>query len=293
MSAHLDGESNAVLAGSAVRSPALGAPANVEYRAHIGHLEFYDVLTAIQFNLLTALGLRESHDMLDIGCGSLRAGRLLIPYLQAGRYHGIEPLPWLVQEGIDKEIGADMVALKRPVFLHDENFTLSAFGKTFDFMIAQSIFSHTSQAQIRRCMAEAKKALKPGGLFAATYFEAPFNYEGDNWVAKATYTRERMRELVEAQGLAFTPIDWRHPDPQQWFIVHHPGTPVPMADQPDARRIEMLEEQLATNREQLMRIMGHPYVRLGLSVQPFFIWVTFQRRRFARWLRGLFGGPAS
>ncbi|MGE0355939.1 MAG: class I SAM-dependent methyltransferase [Burkholderiales bacterium] len=260
-----------------------------EYRAHIGHPEYFDVLSAIQFNLLTALGLREGHTLLDVGCGSLRAGRLFIPYLRPGHYFGIEPLPWLVQEGIDKEIGAAMVAIKRPTILHDENFTLSGFGREFDFIIAQSIFSHTSQAQIRRCLSEAKKVLKPGGLFAATFFESPTNYEGNNWVAKATYSRERMRELVEEQGLAMTPIDWRHPDPQQWILIHHPGTAIPMAEATDARRIVMLQEQLETNRAQLMAIMSHPYVRLGLKLQPFLIWLNFKRRAFLRSLRRLFG----
>ena len=84
-----------------------------EHRFHIGPADFYDVLTAIQFNLLTALGLREKHFLVDIGCGSLRAGRLLIPYLASGHYFGIEPLPWLIQEGIDKEIGESMIRIKR------------------------------------------------------------------------------------------------------------------------------------------------------------------------------------
>lgn len=266
------------------------AKAFEEYRAHIGIVEYYDVLSAIQFNLLTALGLREGHTLLDVGCGSLRAGRLFIPYLRPGHYFGIEPLPWLVQEGIDKEIGAAMVEIKRPTILNDENFTLTGFGREFDFIIAQSIFSHTSQAQIRRCLSEAKKVLKPGGIFAATYFEAPANYEGDNWVAKATYTRDRMRELVEEQGLAMSPIEWRHPDPQQWILIHHPGASIPLAEATDASRIVMLQEQLETHRQQLHSIMSHPYVRLGLKVQPFLIEVNFARRRIARWVRELFGG---
>ncbi len=261
-----------------------------EYRSHIGPPAFYDVLTAIQFNLLTALGLRDEHTLLDIGCGSLRAGRLFIPYLRPGRYFGIEPLPWLIDEGIAKEIGDAMIAIKRPTFSNDENFTLTTFGRQFDFMIAQSIFSHTSQAQIRRCLAEAKKALKPGGLFAATYFVGPVNYDGDRWVAKADYTPEKMRELVEEQGLVCTPIEWRHPDPQQWILIHHPGTAVPLAEATDAQKMIALQEQLALCHEQLMSIRSHPYVRLGFRIKFFFVWLEFERRRLARWLRGRSGG---
>lgn len=264
-----------------------------EYRAHIGHVEFFDVLGAIQFNLLTTLGLRETNTLLDIGCGSLRAGRLFIPYLGAGRYFGIEPLPWLVEEGLENEVGRDIIRIKQPTFSHDGDFTLTTFGRTFDFMIAQSIFSHTSQAQIRRCMAEARKCLAPEGLFAATFFESSANYEGDRWIAKAEYTRERMQELIEGAGLAVTFIHWRHPDPQQWMVIHHPGVKVPIDEGADPARLRMLEEQLATNRAQLLRIRSHPYVRFGLKVQPFLIEVTFFLRRVKRALMSPFGGGRS
>ena len=46
------------------------------YRAFVDFPGRYDVgAAAMQFSLLTALGLREDHSLLDIGCGSLRAGR--------------------------------------------------------------------------------------------------------------------------------------------------------------------------------------------------------------------------
>lgn len=266
------------------------AAADGEYRSHIGPSDFYDVQTAIQFNLLTALGLRDRHCLLDIGCGSLRAGRLLIPYLQPGHYFGIEPLPWLIQEGVDKEIGETMIQLKRPTFSHDENFSLGVFNQQFDFMIAQSIFSHTSQAQIRRCVAEAKKVLSPNGVFAATFFEGPINYEGDNWVAKADYTLAHMRQMVEQQGMACTPIDWSHPDPQQWILIHHPGTVVALAQPVDALRLQALEERLALVQQQFLAIKQHPYVRFGLWLKFFLVWLGFERRRIARHVRRLGGG---
>lgn len=258
-----------------------------EYRTHVGPAENYDVFSAIQFNLLTALGLRDEHCLLDVGCGSLRAGRLLIPYLRPGHYFAIEPLPWLIQEGIEQEIGDTLIKIKRPTFSNDTNFTLSVFTRQFDFILAQSIFSHASQTQIRRCLAEAKKVLKPGGVFAATFFVGAENYEGEQWVAKADYTMERMRQLVEEQGLAFTPIDWRHPDPQQWILIHQPETNVPLAEATDAQHLIALREQLALCQQQFMAIRSHPYVKFGLKIKFFLVWVGFERRRIARWMSTL------
>jgi SAM-dependent methyltransferase len=291
MTVQMSPASVAVPGGAAVSSAA-AVPGDDEYKLHIGPTDFYDVQSAIQFNLLTALGLRDKHYLLDIGCGSLRAGRLLIPYLQPGHYFGIEPLPWLIQEGVDKEIGEGQVRLKRPTFSHDENFSLGVFNQQFDFMIAQSIFSHTSQAQIKRCVAEAKKALKPDGVFAATFFEGPVNYEGERWVAKADYTMAHMRRMIEEQGMACTPIDWSHPDPQQWILIHHPGTVVALAQPVDAQRFQALEERLALVQQQFLAIKNHPYVRFGLGIKFFLVWVGFERRRIARWLRNLTGSKS-
>src|SRR4029079_8095534 len=115
------------------------------HRAWVGTPENYDLSSALQFSLLTSLGLREQHSLLDIGCGSLRGGRLALMYLLPEHYYGIEPEQWLIKEGIQKEIGQDLIDLKRPSFNNDSNFTLSVFQRNFDYLIAQSIFSHATQ----------------------------------------------------------------------------------------------------------------------------------------------------
>ncbi|MGH7086029.1 MAG: hypothetical protein ACREFN_13675, partial [Acetobacteraceae bacterium] len=52
---------------------ALG-PGAAHYTAFVGPPDEYDLMGATQFRLLTALGLRDHHRLLDFGCGSLRAG---------------------------------------------------------------------------------------------------------------------------------------------------------------------------------------------------------------------------
>lgn len=70
----------------------VGLPAGAHhYRAYVGDPERYDVLAVQQFRVLTDLGLREHHKVLEVGCGSLRFGRLLLPYLLPDRYVGVEP----------------------------------------------------------------------------------------------------------------------------------------------------------------------------------------------------------
>lgn len=261
-------------------------PQSEEYRVHTGDPGLFDVRGALQFNLLTSLGLRDEHYLLDIGCGSLSAGRLFIPYLRPGRYFGIEPLEWLVEKGIAEELGPSAIEIKRPTFLHDDNFTLTAFGRTFDFLIAQSIFSHTSQAQLCRCLSEAAKVMTPSSIFAATFFEGSDNYEGKAWTAHADYRMDTLRALVEEQGLVLRPIEWDHQDLQRWVLILHGQTTVVTPDLLTTARKIHLERELERARQQLLSIRSHPWMKLGYKIKFFLITSGFALRRVRRALTG-------
>jgi SAM-dependent methyltransferase len=96
---------------------------------------------------LYALGLRQDHRLLDVGCGSLRAGRLLIAYLEPGHYFGVEPNTWLVDEAVKGQVGKDLVDIKRPTFKATDRFDFSGLGE-FDFVLVHG--SPPTQA-LRSC----------------------------------------------------------------------------------------------------------------------------------------------
>lgn len=245
-------------------------PGDRHYRAFVSHPDNYDVVAALQFTLLTALGLREHHYLLDIGCGSLRGGRLFIPYLLPNRYFGIEPEAWLVEDGIKNELGESIIALKKPNFVYDRSFNLEVFGRKFDFLLAQSIFSHASAAQIRTCVASARKVMEPHAIFVANFVESNVNYEGDEWVypGGSYYTMDFMRSLIADQGLVCIPIQWPHPVGLRWIIIVHPD----QANRPLLREMDVLT--LRAERDaalaQLHRLESHPYVKIGRTVRRWF-----------------------
>jgi hypothetical protein len=195
------------------------------YRAFVGDPRQYDIGAAMQFSLLTALGLREEHSLLDIGCGSLRAGRLFIVYLRPGQYFGVEPERWLVEEGIQQELGRQILALKRPTFSYDSDFTLTTFGRQFDFLLAQSVFSHSTPQQIRRCLGEARAVMTPTAVFIATFYRGRESYTGQEWVYPdiVRYTAGDMSALAREQGLVCQTLDWTHPTGQTWIAITHPA----------------------------------------------------------------------
>jgi hypothetical protein len=71
----------------------------LNYKSFVGPANEYDLMGATQFTLLTSLGLRGQHSLLDFGCGSIRAGRLFIPYLDESNYYCIEANQQLLEEG--------------------------------------------------------------------------------------------------------------------------------------------------------------------------------------------------
>jgi len=180
------------------------------HRRFVGPEGEYDLSAASQFNLLTLLGLREHHTLLDVGCGSLRAGRLFITYLQPGNYFGIEPESWLVESALRTELGPDFARVKRPTFDDNRDFALGVFGRTFDFVLLSSIFSHAAPHQVRTCLAEARLVMTPTSLLVASFTPGPSDYDGDAWVypGMVTYRLESLRALGRAAGLDCEPLDW-------------------------------------------------------------------------------------
>ena len=194
------------------------------YRAYVGPPERYDLIASMTFNLLTTLGLREHHKALDIGCGSLRIGRLLIPYLDSGNYTGIEPNQWLVEDGITHEIGQDFIRIKKPMFIYSPDGKPLPPDDEYDFAFAQSIFSHCGTDLIMQWLNDVYAHLKRDGIFLATFFPANVDSTISGWVypTNVAYKVETIKVLAQNAGLHFELLDWTHPS-QQWALFHKDG----------------------------------------------------------------------
>ncbi len=199
------------------------APGSEHYRAYVGPAGDYALVSAMVFNLLTCAGLRQHHTLLDVGCGSLRLGRLLIPYLNAGHYVGAEPNRWLVEQGIEQEIGRDMVRIKQPRFTYAAN--LQAFEQPLglDFVVAQSIFSHTSLSLMRGWLSELAQHMKPSGALFATFLVADEDFTGEGWIYPGcvSFRPETVAALAAEYGFELLMLDWAHPR-QRWAMFARP-----------------------------------------------------------------------
>ena len=220
-----------------------------DYRAFVGPPERYDLIAAMTFNLLTTLGLREHHRVLDIGCGSLRVGRLLIPYLRPGHYTGIEPNQWLVEEGIGRETGRDLIALKEPRFLFAAGAAELAPEARFDYVFAQSIFSHCGLDLIERWLRDVHPRLESDGLFVATFFPGLEDSACRGWSypANVRYRTATIAALAREVGFAFRLLDWTHPA-QQWVLLSKDGYDAGWLDGPDKLSWNLMAERFQLRR---------------------------------------------
>ena len=141
-------------------------------RRKAGGAPAFDEIGARLFGKLVAAGLREHHTFLDVGCGCLRVGKLLIAYLEQDHYVGVEPDGGMIESGIAHETGLGLIRDKGARFGMSARFDFSEFGMTFDVACAGSILSHTFEASTRACLAGVRAVLEPSGVFHATFIEA-------------------------------------------------------------------------------------------------------------------------
>src|SRR4029453_5041815 len=158
-------------------------PGDAHYRAYVGPPEDYDLIAAMTFNLLTTLGLRQQHLLLDVGCGSLRIGRLLIPYLNRGKYFGVEPNEWLGREGIKRGPGEPLLQINSPPsFFCGSPDTIAPANTSFDFVLAQSIFSHCGLDLVKNWLSAISRSLAQNGALIATFLIGEEDFRQMGWI---------------------------------------------------------------------------------------------------------------
>jgi SAM-dependent methyltransferase len=144
-----------------------------EHRAVIGGM--WEEIGLLQTNFLLGQGLSPQHKLIDIGCGSLRAGVKLVRYLDRGNYFGTDINESLLQAGLDIELAEQGLAHKVPRanLVADGDFDFSWSPVAFDFALAQSLFTHLRKSHLRQCLSGLHSVMVSGASLYATFFIAP------------------------------------------------------------------------------------------------------------------------
>ena len=194
----------AVMADDVKRRTPIGAVGTVRE-------ERWEVVGRKQFSFLRNHGLERHHQLLEIGCGNLRAGRHFIRYLKRGRYTGVDISPEILLAA-QETLVTDGLQEKRPrLFLVDGTSLDFLAADGFDVVHAHSVFTHTPLEVITSYFAAVYRVLRPGGFFDFTYHLT----EGEPWhVLEEDYyfATELLLETARAAGFEGRRLtEWVYP----------------------------------------------------------------------------------
>ncbi|MBH5322439.1 class I SAM-dependent methyltransferase [Aurantiacibacter sediminis] len=176
----------------------------------------------LQFDFLLSNGLTPDKRFLDVACGALRLGQFMIPYLDKGHYHGLEGEKALVDGGLREEVPHPLIDLKAPQFYFNYEFDVPA-EERFDFMIAQSLFTHLVPDDIRKCFAKLRRNASDDCKFFFTYGRGDSNGNPNqpsdpnvDW----RYAFDEMASFAADGGWKARDIGhWYHPRGQQIAVA--------------------------------------------------------------------------
>jgi len=195
------------------------------WRGRVGPVTQWDESAAHQFKVLTGhAGVRGEDHVADIGCGCLRVGRLLIPYLEPGRYFGVDPDHELVSAGVMHETGPGLVSLRMARFTNRADFNISEEWPqiTWDVLYAHDLIPHliddpTRQQFFEQVSYSSGRNTQTWITFTSADEDALIEFAGRRTVELTAAT---LRSEADTAGLKLVvQSKIRHPAGQTWAVL--------------------------------------------------------------------------
>lgn len=148
------------------------ALAKGQHRAIIGGR--WEETGNIQMEMLLAEGLRPRHTLLDIGCGPLRTGCRVIPFLNPGHYWGTDLSAGLMRRGYASELTeGDRARLPRGHLVEDGDFSFPGIPREIDYLLCFAVFTHLPMNHLRRGLLRIARHFTRFEKLLFTVFLAP------------------------------------------------------------------------------------------------------------------------
>lgn len=166
--------------------------------------------SATAFSVLTGgLGMREADTLLEIGCGDLTTARLLIPFLDAARYHGYDTRRDRIDRGIARSCGRDLIDLKSPRFECAAAFQATLFRRPFDFILLHADSLPASGEALRTLLEETVACMAPAARVVAAL---PRD-------AASARSLEAFVDLASSLGLSVELLGLETADDVRWAVL--------------------------------------------------------------------------
>lgn len=171
------------------------------YKAAIGADEFnWNTHGDLQWAFLKTMGLRPEHKLLEIGCGTGRLARKVVPYLGYGCYTGLD-----ISSGA-LEAARRLASIEgwdgnAPRFVQG---SLPTGSGPFDFVWAFSVFIHLPQVVMEGVMRTVALTMHPASRFCWSYVPEAQTYRSG--VKQFRHALEDYKHAAEQAGLTFDDV---------------------------------------------------------------------------------------
>jgi len=172
----------------------------------------WEEIGRLQFNFLIRQGMGPGDSLLDIGCGTLRGGRLFIPYLNKGNYCGIDISPKAIEFAKNMVEEDIEMSIKEPeIFINgDKHLTFDCLnGRRFQYILAQSVINHLPPHEVAICFNNFHKVM---GFNAKAYITYMYRRHGCRKKSSKDwqYSLQYLSDLLPSE-LKCEAVEYGHP----------------------------------------------------------------------------------
>ncbi len=198
---------------SNVKNPLVEIAKNIQREAPYtgGPVQSFEAVGRDTMITLLQNGLRPDHKILDFGCGALRLGYWIIRLVDRGNYCAIEPNSSMLETGKKYSLGTELIQDKQPRFSANGDCDFSVFGMQFDFVVARSIFTHTTPALLRQSLKSFRDNSDRNAIMLASYWPHSYSKPGENgdrlpledarFIRVVTYSLAKIQSWANEFGL--------------------------------------------------------------------------------------------
>lgn len=153
-------------------------------------------------------GVRPSDNVVDYGCGTLRLGRLLIEFLDADRYIGLDIDDRILDAG-RSQLSADLIALKRPRL---EVISAEVLRRTAawrpKWVCSKGVLQHVPPTELDRFFDNLSCLILAGatGLFGVKIFLTSEKLSSKTWA----YSLDDLRTSAGRSGMELDRVANEH-----------------------------------------------------------------------------------
>lgn len=154
----------------------------------------------IEKDFLIEHGLKPEHCLIDYGCGSLRIGIPLIPYLNTNNYIGLDVTKDFYTLGLS-HLSKNIFANKRPQFFLISSEILETYKNSADFIVSFQVLIHIPKEELQNYFENILRLLKKTGKAFIDFRSS----EPSRKVAMSTwhYSRDLIEQMVTKAGASF------------------------------------------------------------------------------------------